>query len=267
MKFSTIFSVLLLGLLLALAAFGANEDDVPKIVFIVGKLDDHPPGTHEYEKATAILAEALKKNSQTRVETHFGGWPDDPATLDDADTIVLVSGGADREEAHHPFLVGDRLKVIERQMKRGCGLAVIHWGVFVPAKKAGAHFLDWIGGFFDYQSGPRPRRWVGAIQTTEAKLAFTQPKHPIVENLEPFTIRDEWYYHMTLAEEAVPLVQIRLPNVDAPQTIAFAVDRADGGRGFGFTGGHFLENYRHREFQRLLLNALLWTARAEPSGE
>jgi hypothetical protein len=31
-----------------------------------------------------------------RTELHSGGWPDDPKTLDDADTIVLISSGGDR---------------------------------------------------------------------------------------------------------------------------------------------------------------------------
>ena len=40
-------------------------------------------------------------------------------------------------------------------------------------------------------------------------------------------------------------------------------DRPDGGRGFGFTGGHVHKNWGNDNFRKLVLNALLWTAKAE----
>ena len=43
--------------------------------------------------------------------------------------------------------------------------------------------------------------------------------------------------------------------------------RRDGGRGFGFTGGHFHWNWGHDEFRQLVLNAIVWAAKAEvPEG-
>ena len=33
-----------------------------------------------------------------RVEAHFKGWPAEENTLDDADTIVMISDGGDRNE-------------------------------------------------------------------------------------------------------------------------------------------------------------------------
>ena len=69
---------------------------------------------------------------------------------------MLVSSGSDRKEGDHPLLVGDRLAVIDKQMKRGCGLCLIHWSTFVPKEKAGDKVLDWVGGYFDSSPG-RPR--------------------------------------------------------------------------------------------------------------
>ena len=44
-------------------------------------------------------------------------------------------------------------------------------------------------------------------------------------------------------------------------------ERPDGGRGFGFTGGHFHWNRGHDQFRKLVLNAIVWTARVEvPEG-
>jgi hypothetical protein len=50
--------------------------------------------------------------------------------------------------------------------------------------------------------------------------------------------------------------------------VAWASQREDGGRGFGFTGGHDHWNWGNDNFRKLMLNAILWTARAEvpPDG-
>ena len=50
---------------------------------------------------------------------------------------------------------------------------------------------------------------------------------------------------------------------DAPnkETIAWAVERADGGRGFGFTGGHYHANWGMADFRRMIVNAILWSAK------
>jgi hypothetical protein len=39
--------------------------------------------------------------------------------------------------------------------------------------------------------------------------------------------------------------------------------RDDGGRGFGFTGAHYHRNWKDDNFRKLVLNALLWVAKAE----
>ena len=48
-----------------------------------------------------------------------------------------------------------------------------------------------------------------------------------------------------------------------PQIVAWACERPDGGRGFGFTGGHYHRNWGNDNFRKLVLNAILWTAKVE----
>ena len=52
------------------------------------------------------------------------------------------------------------------------------------------------------------------------------------------------------------------------QTLVWAYERASGtGRGFGFTGGHFHQNWGNDDFRRIVLNAILWLAHMEvPAG-
>ena len=49
--------------------------------------------------------------------------------------------------------------------------------------------------------------------------------------------------------------------------MAWACERADGGRGFGFTGAHYHKNWGNEDFRKLVLNAILWTAKIEVPPE
>lgn len=52
-----------------------------------------------------------------------------------------------------------------------------------------------------------------------------------------------------------------------PEHVAWAVERANGGRGFGFTGGHWHHNWAHDDFRKVVLNGLVWIAGVEvPPG-
>jgi type 1 glutamine amidotransferase len=43
--------------------------------------------------------------------------------------------------------------------------------------------------------------------------------------------------------------------------MAWVTERPDGGRAFGFTGGHFHKNWGDENFRKLVLNAIVWTAK------
>ncbi len=43
----------------------------------------------------------------------------------------------------------------------------------------------------------------------------------------------------------------------------WVVQRPDGGRGMGFTGGHFHKNWSNDNFRKVVLNACLWLAKVE----
>jgi hypothetical protein len=45
--------------------------------------------------------------------------------------------------------------------------------------------------------------------------------------------------------------------------VAWAYQRPDGGRGFGFTGAHNHESWRDDNFRKVVLNEILWTAKVE----
>ena len=119
------------------------DADRKKIMFIAGR-PSHGYAEHEFHAGCLLLAKWLKEGLPD-VDTVVckGGWPQDSKILDDADAIVLFADGGDA----NPML--PHLDEIAALMKRGVGLACIHYAVQVPKGKAGDLMKDWIGGYYE----------------------------------------------------------------------------------------------------------------------
>lgn len=245
-----------------------------KRVAMISGTPSHGFGSHEHRAGCILLADALN-NSGLDIEANVytGGWPADDSVLDYADAIVIYADGGQR----HPFNKHlDRLRQIQN---RGIGLACIHYGVEVPQGDSGEAFRDWIGGYFETNWSVNPH-WTASFDGL--------PNHPIARGVKPFSINDEWYYHMRFVNELAGVTPILsdLPPADSlsrddgphsnnkhvraavlerkeTQHVAWANERVDGGRGFGFTGGHFHWNWGNSDFRKLVLNAIAWTAHAD----
>lgn len=234
-----------------------------KIVLIAGSMTSHDKYTHEYEKNVILLKHLLDTSPSLKgvtTEACFHGWPADERTLDDASTIVFVTDGSDHNEQDHPLFVGNRMQVIEKQMKRGCGLMQFHWSTFAP-RKYDSQISDWVGGYFDYETGSGANHWYSAIQTYTAPVTLGQ--HSILNGVKPFTVEEEFYYKIRFRKNdkrVTPVLLTRPPGESQEYPVAWAVTREDGGRGFGLTGGHFYKNWNLDDYRKLILNAIVWTA-------
>lgn len=255
-------------------AFAGQSSEPMRIAFVAGP-PSHNYGSHEHKAGCLLLARELEAgmpNVQTVVYT--GGWPKDPHAFDGFDAIVMYSDGG---SGH---MVNRHLEQVDRLMKQGVGLACIHYAVEVPKGESGDRFLDWIGGYFEVNWSVNPH-WTAEFKTL--------PEHPITRGVTPFRINDEWYYHMRFREDmdgvtpiltAVPPASTlnrpdgphsNNPHVrkmkGQPQHVAWARERPDGGRGFGFTGGHVHWNWGNPNHRKIVLNAIAWVAGAEiPEG-
>jgi hypothetical protein len=284
----------------ALAAEGGRKT----IVMIAGR-PSHGPGEHEHNAGVLLLAKCLREGAADRAEviTHLNAeWPS-PDVLGKADTVVVYSDGG----GGHPLLKNDYLQQLGRQIERGCGLVCIHYAVEPAYEKTGwpepqlgpdgkplrqeppagrgskgkgaAEFRDWLGGYFEQFWSVNPH-WTAD---------FTElPKHPITNGVQPFSTRDEWYYHMRFRDgmRGVTPILTALPPAETmnrgtgphagnpdvrrevleekrPQHVAWAAEGERGNRGFGFTGGHFHKGWGNDQQRKLVLNAILWTAKAE----
>ena len=255
----------------------AETLDAKRIVFVAGG-PSHGKGSHEHRAGCMLLADHVTRGMPGyRATVVTRGWPEDESVFEGAHAVVFFCDGGGRHVAMK------HLAKVDALAKKGVGIGCIHYGVEVPKDKAGAHFLKWIGGFFETHWSVNP--------TWTAKITAL-PRHPVARGVKPFTLRDEWYFHMRFREDmrgVVPILSAVAPEstmkrkdgphsgnphvrkevaAGTPQHLAWVATRADGGRGFGFTGAHFHANWRQDDFRRVVLNALVWIAGGEvpPKG-
>jgi len=262
--------------LIALALPAAHAAD--KHVLLMAGTPSHPPGAHEYNAGVLLWQQCLAPVAGLKVDVALNGWPKDEALLEGADAIVIFCDG----EANHLALAGDHAARLDKILSRGVGLGFVHYAV-EPAKDAGQEeFLRWVGGEFKINWSVNPM-W-------DADFA-SLPSHPITRGVHPFRLRDEWYFNLKFVDglRGVTPLLVAVPPTSSmhrpdgphegnpaaraavaraePQTLAWAYERADGGRGFGFTGGHFHHNWGDDNVRKLMLNAILWLAKMDVPPE
>jgi type 1 glutamine amidotransferase len=244
--------------LLLSSALSLLAADPVKIVLVAGK-PSHAPREHEFRAGTLLLEKCLKQNPGIETVVINGGWPADASVFEGARAVVLYMDGG----TGHPMIKDDRLATLGKLMRKGVGLVCLHYAVEVPKDRGGAELLEWIGGFYDRPYSQNP---VNDVAVTQAS-----PNHPISRGWKSFEGNDEWYYKIRFRPgdpRVTPILTTMLPK-DAPQreTIAWAVERAEGGRGFGFTGAHYHKNWGMQDFRRMVVNAILWSAKVDvPRG-
>ena len=252
----------------------SDQTDETNVLMFAGK-PSHGPGAHEHNAGALLLKKCLDESGLSVKTTVIqnGAWAT-PEQLAAADTVLIYCDGGES----HLLLEGDRLKQLAKEMNRGCGLVCLHYGVEFPKNNGGSEMLDWMGGYFEEDWSVNPH-W---------KPDYKEfPKHPVSNGLTEFAIQDEWYFHMRFADEnrgsltkiltaVAPESTMSRPDGPhsgnptvrkavadkTPQCTAWAFERKNGGRGFGFTGGHFHKNWGDDNQRKTVLNAILWTAKA-----
>jgi type 1 glutamine amidotransferase len=253
----------------------AAEAEATRIVFIAGGAS-HGYGEHEHYAGSKLLADALQQMPGVKCDVVRNGWPADDRLLDDADAIVIYADGG---HGHPAVAHLDRLGQL---MDQGKGLVCLHYGVEVPRGPIGDRFLGWLGGYFETDWSVNPHWRADYDEMVD---------HPVTRGVAPFQAQDEWYYHMRFPKtmSGVQPILTALPpdetlsRPDGPhsgnphvraavargerQHMAWAFERPQGGRSFGFTGGHFHWNWGRPEVRKLVANAILWTAGVEPPSD
>jgi type 1 glutamine amidotransferase len=243
-----------------------TDPNAIKIVLLAGP-KSHGPGDHEHFAGMLLLSDMLKQTPNVFPVMAREGWPKNEKILENARCIAVYSDG----RGGHPLVQekGRRLDVMQQYLDKGVGFACLHYAVdYNPKPTEGDRVQKWLGGYYDARVSINPH-WDGDFKEL--------PDHPICRGVKPFKQRDEWYYNMNFLQDAKGLTHIlkAVPpdgtrgTADAKkypgraETTAWAYERPEGGRSFGFTGGHFHKNWATDDFRRLVVNAILWTAKVE----
>jgi type 1 glutamine amidotransferase len=270
-----------LGVLVVLgmlsSSLRAEEGGKRKVVLIAG-VKSHGYGAHAHYPGCLLLAKSLQTSLPNfKCVVTQGGYPKDPAVFNNCDAVVIFSDGG----GGHPFMA--HLNELDALAEKGVGIACLHYAVEIPKGEPGDYLLKWIGGYFETDWSVNPH-WTAKFSPL--------PEHPVARGVKPFEMDDEWYYHMRFRpqmEGVTPLLSA-LPPAETlkrpdgphsnnpavraavlerkePQHLAWASERPNGQRGFGFTGGHWHWNWADPNCRKLVLNAIVWVAHGEvPAG-
>jgi type 1 glutamine amidotransferase len=261
--------------LLCGAVVSASAAD-KKIVLIAGS-PSHGHLEHEHRAGCLLFQKCLASVPGVNVTVVSNGWPKDEKVLESADAVVVFCTGGNG----HLLTKPERRQKMEEVLKNGAGFGTMHYGVEIPEKQGGQEFLRWQGGYFLTNWSVNPH-WTADFTNL--------PNHEITRGVKPFKIRDEWYYHMKFADSGVTPILSAIPpentrgrpgansthggNPEVQQrkgqaeTVVWAYERPNGGRGFGFTGAHEHRNWADENFRKVALNAILWIAKVPvpPNG-
>jgi hypothetical protein len=273
-----------LGFVLLLSQAGLVA--AKQIVLIAGT-PSHPPGMHEFRAGCLLLQKCLAGVPGLEVTVFSNGWPtkvvggttvDDSEALQNVHAILIYCDGG----GGHPAIRPERVKVLDALAAKGVGLGFAHYGVEVPKGDPAAAMQRWIGGNYEHLYSVNPM-W--SPNYTEFR------EHPVTRGVLPFSNRDEWYFNMRWASStngltpilvATPSDNVRkgpyvypsgpykhiIALAGRPEVMMWTFERPDGGRGFGFTGGHTHVNWGNPNQRKVVLNALLWLAKIDvpPDG-
>jgi type 1 glutamine amidotransferase len=273
MKSLKLFRSSLLAFAIALAGSCLTAPAADKEIVLVAGHPSHGPGEHEFRAGCLVLQKCLNQVPGIHATVYTNGWPNEKGAFDHAAAVLFFMDGG----SGHPVAQADHLQIVAALARKGVGIGCAHYGVEIPLNHGGTNFLDWIGGFYEDGFSINPV-WVADLKVTG--------DHPIARGVKPFKLRDEWYFNIHFREgmrgitpilTATPDAETRQGRSASPrgpfprivnaagreEVLMWAVENPGANRGFGFTGGHFNQNWGEENFRKVVLNGLLWIAHAE----
>lgn len=239
-----------------------TDPKAAKILLIAGTRS-HGPGDHEFFAGSALLMKLLQQTPGVAPVMARDGWPKNPETFENTRAVVFYMDG----RGGHPILKNDHAEIVHKLINKGVGFVCLHYAVDYPKENADL-VLPWLGGFYENNWSINPH-WTADFKSL--------PDHPITRGVKPFKLNDEWYYNMrwTPGMKGVTPILMAVPPDATRRTeetkrhpgreeiCAWAFDRLNGGRSFGFTGAHFHRNWGDPDFRRLVVNGILWSANVD----
>ncbi len=247
----------------------------PGHVLIVVGPSKHPPGSHEVAAGGRVMKHCIETSVNVpgvKADVVYA-WPD-KALRNAASTVVFIGDTFPAGRFPNPQ---QNLAELDAMMLRGCGIVCVHYATGLlgeDVKPDGDHpLLRWLGGYFANRSCPHHESFARIF--TAATITPSADQHPIARGWKEFTLHDEPYINNyfskgenKLAPNVTAIATSMLPP-ESPkrETVAWCVERSDGGRGFGIVMPHFYKNWTNEDLRRCILNAIVWTAKLEVPAE
>jgi type 1 glutamine amidotransferase len=255
---------------------GATDpgDRVRRIVIVAGRKSHGPDdnGVHDYPTQARLVEDALRRSVLAAqfsiVRTENDAWPADEMAT--ADCLVVISDGRDGDlpfpDASH-INTPERIAAVEAAVAHGMGVVPVHFATFAGERDL-ERVLRWQGAAFQWEQHGK-RDWFSKITWATGVFDLLVAGHPVLRGVAAGRLHEEYYHRLAFSPDAVPLVAVRaLPGNDTrEQAVAWAIERAGGGRGFGTTMVHSLDSLRHDGLRTLLLNGIAWAAGAAVPAE
>lgn len=251
-----------------LSSTAAAEESKRHVLILVGPTN-HPPGTHEVAAGGRLMKHALEKAENVKGLTAdvITEWPADPKTLADVKCVAFIG------DLFPPAVMKDGERVmadLTAMTARGCGIVCVHYATGLEAKHVkedGDHpLLNWTGGYFATRCNHHK-----SVAKVFARATIEPGKgdHPVLLGWSKFTVHDEpyinnWFGKDGPAKNVTLLATSQLPpEKPTAETVAWATERKDGGRGVGVVMPHFYRNWKQDDLRTLILNGIVWAAGAE----
>lgn len=238
-------------------SLSAIHAESPKQVLLLGVKRDHPKGRHEYPDGLRVLAKCLEGVPQLKVQIIRADepWADGPALLKKADGVVLYLGEGAKWLRANP----ERTAAMQELARRGGGIVALHSGIMTKDAQYIEPFCSLVGGC---HGGP-DRRYI----VMEGDVRVADRQHPICQGVADLRISDEFYFKLKFAPQGTLQPILQVPIEGNLETVAWAYERPDGGRSFGFSGMDPHANWRQVAYRRVAAQAVLWTLKLPiPSG-
>jgi len=259
----------MIGLVCSLALTAAAAD-AANVLIVVGP-SRHPAGSHEVAAGGRVMkhcVETMANVPGVRADVVYE-WPS-KVLRDTASTVVFIGDTFPAGRLPNPK---QNLADLDAMMQRGCGIVCVHYATGLLGEDVtpeGDHpLLGWLGGYFANRSCPHHESFARIFKAATITPAAAQ--HPIARGWHEFTLHDEPYINNyfgkgenKLAANVTALATSMLPPENPKrETVAWCVERGDGGRGFGIVMPHFYKNWSNEELRRFILNGIVWTAKLE----
>jgi type 1 glutamine amidotransferase len=237
------------------APLQAQPQGPPLRVYIHAGLKTHAEGQHDYPQFLADWSKLLtNRGAIVDGGLHFPSARE----LANVDVMIIYKGDAG-------YLSMEDRATLDNFLRRGGGVVSFHDALCGPDPE---HFSSIVGG---------GKKHGEVNYTLEADVPYTvaDAKHPIMQGVTDFTIKDEAFFNMTWSKTPeihvlATAVMAKTPSAGThagevvPQLWTYEKSLLPGAqpfRAFVWMQGHNYVNFSHPQVQPMLLRGIAWAAK------